>query len=195
MKNKKGNVAVIALIIVIVAITAGAIGWIFAKKTQAPVQQAAVIQPVSVEKTQPATQPAVPIAQPAQQNNVYTNTEFGFQITFPNSWNNKYKAVSSGTNGISFLLPTNDKDWQDSNKTFPGYVEIYGVTVWKLADWNKELLNCKKGTVSELCGDVIVGKTSQYVITWFHPQDQPTDFAQYNSGGVEYLKQNFKALN
>jgi len=33
MKNKKGNVAVIAIIIVIVAITAGALGWMFAKKT------------------------------------------------------------------------------------------------------------------------------------------------------------------
>lgn len=44
MKNKKGNVAVIALIIVVVAITAGVIGFLFAKKTQAPTQQTTVAQ-------------------------------------------------------------------------------------------------------------------------------------------------------
>jgi hypothetical protein len=48
MKNKKGNVAVIALIIVIVAITAGAIGWIFAKKAQEPSQKAVVTQPAPI---------------------------------------------------------------------------------------------------------------------------------------------------
>ena len=39
MKNKKGNVAVIAIIIVIVAISTGVIGWMFAKKAQAPEQK------------------------------------------------------------------------------------------------------------------------------------------------------------
>jgi uncharacterized protein HemX len=39
--RKKGNAAVIAIIIVIVAITAGIIGWNFAKKSQAPTQQVA----------------------------------------------------------------------------------------------------------------------------------------------------------
>lgn len=58
MKNKQGYVAVIALIIVIVAITAGVVGWMFAKKSQAPVQQAAATQPTApVAQTQPASQP------------------------------------------------------------------------------------------------------------------------------------------
>ena len=35
--RKKGNIAVITIIIVIVAITAGVIGYLFAKKTQTPV--------------------------------------------------------------------------------------------------------------------------------------------------------------
>jgi hypothetical protein len=51
MKNKNGNVAVIAIIIIVVAFVAGAGGW-FAKKTQAPV----VAQPAPVAKTQTATQ-------------------------------------------------------------------------------------------------------------------------------------------
>ena len=39
MKNKKGNIVVITVIIIIVAITAGVIGWLFAKKSQMPIQQ------------------------------------------------------------------------------------------------------------------------------------------------------------
>ena len=63
MKNKKGNVAVIAIIIVIVAITTGVITWLVATNSQAPVQQAVVTQPAPVAKTQPTTQP---ITQPTQ---------------------------------------------------------------------------------------------------------------------------------
>jgi len=39
MQNKKGNVVVIAIIVVIVAITAGIICWMFAKRSQAPILQ------------------------------------------------------------------------------------------------------------------------------------------------------------
>lgn len=39
MKNKRGNVAMIVIIIVIVVITAGIVGWMFAKKMQVPVIQ------------------------------------------------------------------------------------------------------------------------------------------------------------
>jgi hypothetical protein len=52
MKNKKGNVAVIAIIIVIVAITASLITWLVATKTQTPVQQLVAAQPAPVAKTQ-----------------------------------------------------------------------------------------------------------------------------------------------
>lgn len=65
MKNKKGNVAIIAIIIMIVAITAGVVGYLFAKKTQAPVAAPVVTQPVSITQV-PVTQPAV---QPTAQSN------------------------------------------------------------------------------------------------------------------------------
>lgn len=54
--KKKGNVAVIAIIIVIVAVTAGAVGRIFVKKTQAPIQQVATNQSIApVAQTEPTT--------------------------------------------------------------------------------------------------------------------------------------------
>lgn len=58
MKNKKGNVAVFAIIVVVVAITAGIIGWMFAKKSQLTTQQQAVaLQQLAKSSQQPATQP------------------------------------------------------------------------------------------------------------------------------------------
>jgi flagellar basal body-associated protein FliL len=44
MKNKKSNIVVLALIVVIVAITAVVIGWMLAKHTQVPV----LSQPASI---------------------------------------------------------------------------------------------------------------------------------------------------
>ena len=52
MRNKKGNVVVIAVIIVIVAISAGLVGWMFAKKTQTSENQALVTQPAPISTTQ-----------------------------------------------------------------------------------------------------------------------------------------------
>ena len=68
MKNKKGNVAVIAIIIVVVAITVGVIGWLFAKNLQAPTPQPMVTQTTApVAQTQPAVQRATPASQPSVQ--------------------------------------------------------------------------------------------------------------------------------
>lgn len=57
MKNKKGNVAIIAIIIAIVAINAGVIGWLLASRNQVPVQQMAATQPGQV--AQNSTLPTV----------------------------------------------------------------------------------------------------------------------------------------
>src|SRR6185369_6461120 len=105
MKNKQGNIAVIALIIVIVAITAGAVGYLFANKTQTPVAQpVAVRQSESVAKTQ---QPAAPIIQPSTlvdetaNLQTYTNSENGFSFKNPVSWT--VKSAKPGDIGGEFL--------------------------------------------------------------------------------------------
>ncbi|MEI7621798.1 MAG: hypothetical protein WCJ51_04675, partial [Candidatus Moraniibacteriota bacterium] len=57
MKTQKGSMIVITVII-IVAITAGVFGWMFAKNSQAPAQQ--------ILTTQVTTQPVVPVTQNQQ---------------------------------------------------------------------------------------------------------------------------------
>lgn len=65
MKTQKGNAAVIALIIVVVAITTGVITWLVATRTQAPVVQ-----------TQPVIQPLTP-------STIYNISNLGIQFSLP----------------------------------------------------------------------------------------------------------------
>jgi len=97
-QNKKGNVAVVAIIIVIVAITAGIIGWLFTKKSQVQVQPVATQSTPTVAQTQPVTTPTptAPATQPQTNNQktatapadwkTYTNSKYGFTFSYPSSW-------------------------------------------------------------------------------------------------------------
>lgn len=85
MKNKKGNIAVIALIVVIVATTAGVIGWLFAKKIPAPITNSQQ----SKQQVQSSLKDEVAGLQ------TYRNAEIGFEIKYPKDW-------SFGKNGDMF---------------------------------------------------------------------------------------------
>ncbi len=136
---------------------------------------------------------------------IYKNTEFGFQIQLPDNWKNIYKVVSYENNKtINFLLPTSDKEWV-IDKTFPGYYLIFGLSIRELSEWNKSVSDCEKTAPERMkndefgsalpCENGLIGKTSQYAVTWVHPQDGlPSDFIHYNFDGVDYLKKHFEIL-
>lgn len=65
MKNTKGNVVAISIIIVIVIIAWGVIGWLFAKEAQSPKLQSLATQSITpVAQKQPTAQPATqPVTQ------------------------------------------------------------------------------------------------------------------------------------
>jgi hypothetical protein len=87
MKQKqKGNVAVIALIVVIVAISAGVIGYLFAQKSQAP-----AVAPAPVATTQPAVQTAAETA----NWKTYSNAKYGFEFKYPSGWKLEDSASSN----------------------------------------------------------------------------------------------------
>lgn len=88
MKNKRGNVAVIAIIIVIVAITTGVITWLISTKSQAPVQQATT-QPVVAQLSATAPTPAAVTQQPTQPKQeliTYKNDKLKFSFQLPRNW-------------------------------------------------------------------------------------------------------------
>jgi|GEM_PF-3063603 len=90
MENKKGNVVVITLIIIVVAITAGILGWLLAKKTQISATQFTNVKPIVAQ--QYTVVPAAPSAMtppvaPAVNNpsfviNGKTAKGFGMEVYF-----------------------------------------------------------------------------------------------------------------
>lgn len=185
MKNKKGNAAVVAIIIVIVAITASVITWMVATKTQLSAQQ-----PVATKSTTPApsaqTSPQPVVTQPKQEGIIYKNDEYNFQMTLPQSWT-KYKVEKqslsneeslSGKTGeiiLAFNYPfdnpiprvegdksmdTLDKDW------------LWMVRVIPVANWKADLCGNKPLCVQ----GKVLAKNSLYVFE---------DIGQMNVGAGE----------
>lgn len=142
MKAQKGNVAVIALIIIVVAITTGVITWLVATRTQAPATQ-------PVAQTQPAAKSVAPVSQPAVQPapadetanwQIYTNEKYGYEIKYPNGWS--IDAPNDG--GASFYI-------KDSKRTGDYFYTVTTVTVGKksLEDWLSEKIRVDKNNYSE----------------------------------------------
>ena len=107
MKNKKGNIAIITLIIVIVAITSGVIGWLLAERNKMLTQKT-VNQPMPVkvaEKTQPAIQPVVTANETASceiDNSVYFEVrELGIKFLIDKSIKNDLIYKYSGPKNYS----------------------------------------------------------------------------------------------
>ena len=110
MKNKKGNTAVIAIIIVIVAITFAVIGYLFAKKSQAP-----AAQPVAMQ----SAAPTAPSAQTPEQNVPVQATMSTTQpVTQQPASVNKdanSKTFASSTNKVSFNYSSSDVVSENKN--------------------------------------------------------------------------------
>ncbi|HPN54671.1 MAG TPA: hypothetical protein PLB52_01950 [Candidatus Moranbacteria bacterium] len=114
MKNKKGNIVVITVIIIIVAITAGVIGWLFAKKSQMPIQQNITQKPATTStiSTQSQVQDTILVD---RNNEIYEinlatkelkpyNNPFGNLAEFsglPKEIKNNQISISNRTNLLS----------------------------------------------------------------------------------------------
>lgn len=94
-KNNAKLVIVIAIIVAIVAITAGVIGFLLAKKTQAPATAPVVAQPAAqTSEAKTASDVQKPVVQPAETTQsadettgwkTYTNNRVNYQFEYPAS--------------------------------------------------------------------------------------------------------------
>ncbi len=200
MKNKRGNVAMIALIIVIVAITTGVITWLVATKTQAPVQQAVVAQPVvptaPVQQAQTTASMAQSIAK-QQEGPIFNDPQIGFSLNLPVGWE-KYTTwgtADTGSRTLVFLLPTNDKNFPED--TFnPGFAAVFSIHMNDLSVWKNALNDAKKNN-SLIYSD---GKWVVYGLEISSAKEIPSDFKVGKGTGnleitSEYLKNNIKFTN
>ena len=126
MENKRGNVAIIAIIIVIMAITAGVVGWMFANKSQDKVQQQSVdrsvstsastssgqSKPIAVEQKKESTQVVVAANCDEFPDNLKLCAKYKCQFTHPFTGEKMQKEILGIINGkCDYIeqLPNNGK--------------------------------------------------------------------------------------
>jgi hypothetical protein len=105
MKNKKGNVAVIAIVIVIVAITAGVIGYLFANKKQVPVQQETIKTVQQPAQATAQTTQIQPVAQPVDETanwQTLSDNKMGISFKIPSNWVGNFSDIIGSDKNRSF---------------------------------------------------------------------------------------------
>jgi hypothetical protein len=122
--------------------------------------------PASTQSNLPAeTVPAV------QNNLVYANNEYGFQITIPKGYAD-WKAMvekdygGKGVTYVHMIFKTNEAGVSEENfvthEKFPGYASIFAFTAWDKSVYDKTVEECKKDP-NPGCPSTILGQNSKYV--------------------------------
>jgi len=146
-------------------------------------------------------------ALPAEEKIVYTNSEYGFELTLPKGWE-KYKVSAEKREDHAyfyFLLPTTDSSWPGehnlvTNEIFKNYASMFVIDVWKKSDWDtqKASADCS-GIPNPGCPNdaQVIAKTAKYVFEGSGPQAMAKDLtATLNSmgGAVKFIKKGFKLI-
>ena len=102
----------------------------------------------------------------------YTNSTYGFGLTFPNNeWENYKIKKRTDPNGIVYIyvtLPTTDKTWNETTSADTGYASLIGIGVYTKDQWANETADPAIGTKK--------GENTKYVFTVSAGQDYPSDF-------------------
>ena len=161
-------------------------------------------QGVQTSQTASETTTANP---PAEEKIVYTNSEYGFELTLPKGWE-KYKVSVEKREGHAyfyFLLPTTDPNWPGernlvTNEVFKNYASMFVIDVWKKSDWDTQNVSaeCSAG-LNPGCPneDIVVAKSSNYVFEGSGPQAMAKDLTGiFNSMGsiAKFIKKGFKLI-
>lgn len=120
---------------------------------------------------------------------VYQNTQYGFQLTFPESWKG-YKFYASTIDGTTMTwyveVPTNDPNWKTADQTHEaGYYSVFAISAYTSSQWTADQANeIKSG---------YVGKNANYTFGYSPAQVGPSD-AGTKSSDINAIIATFKAL-
>lgn len=180
-------------VIFIVLATVGVFVWLAQKNK--PIEMGAPTANVNQIEEKAVETPAV-----SNYGIVYSNADFGFEITLPKGWEG-YKAItttfSANERGVYIDLPTNNKDWPGdtdpaTGKSMMGYASMFAISVWDVDAWNKHAVDCKKEMTPD-CGGEVLAKGNIYVYEFTNPQAMPEDLIDVWND-TKSIKESFKMI-
>lgn len=186
------GIAIIAVVGLVVAI-----GFIWWNSSSQP-----ATKKTTTPLTSGATQPANTMTQ-TRGGTVYTNQQYGFQLTFPTGWE-KYttEALSEPSDvvaTIAFNLPTDDPRWiKSGSKTSM----VFSLSIIPISKFAAEEAKCEKelGKSSDMCFTISnkVGQNNQYAFYYLRADkstDYPKDFSVTLFNQVDDIIKTFKAVS
>jgi len=109
----------------------------------------------------------------------YKNSEFGFEITFPENWQSyrvidskEYISADLKVRVFHVCLPTRSRDWQ-SRKVAAPYAVMFSIFVFTADSW-KHYTEKYAGT-----GDTVLGKNEKYIFMMRYSSGLPIDLYQF----------------
>lgn len=190
--NQKNIIVTLAGIIVVLI---GGIGYIATRKT-AP---ESTVFLSDIKTLEDATKKENPESAVMNENIIYKNDEFNFELTLSEEWK-AYKINELGNKNvknIGFHLPTTDPNYISPNVTdIPGYAPVFVLNIFSESEWKNLLSECQKEwTVGCVTNEDILAMNDQYYIFATYANGGPSDFFAGKGTGnlnidAQYLKNN-----
>jgi hypothetical protein len=134
--------------------------------TLAPLgQQSTANKPITTQPT-----PTAPVKEA-----IYTNTQYGFQFTLPEGWDN-YKPIINEVTGnknvvayVYIYLPTDDNTWigdidPRTGASLKGYARACSIAVWSVDGHKIETKRCETEPNPSCPATVMYVENSRYVL-------------------------------
>lgn len=97
---------------------------------------------------------------------IYRNEKYGFTLLFPSTWEGYRAIVNDSNGGISFELPTSDKEWNYGS----GFSSIFAVNIYSISEWVKIY-----GDINAFEDSPYVFKNDKYVFQFVVSSNGPKD--------------------
>lgn len=135
--------------------------------------------PTTTATTTPSTSPsATTTTSPTPATSVvYTNTKYGFQLTFPSTWA-EYKVGEKNQPTYGYIyyfgLPYVESTYLQDPDMPAGSASLFALTVFTKAQWAQ--VQADGGPFP-----TVVSETDQYVFAWGQGQAYPTELATFRA--------------
>ena len=169
------NKWLLVVFIIVVLGAGGYFGWYFWK---GPGKKVATTTPTATTSTTTTSDSATTTDETADWK-TFTNSEYGFQLTFNDKWQGykaaeKKPAYTGATDSIVFSVPTKDSSWKSQEN---GLWNPFTIYVFTPAQWAvvKDSTNAENASNPDYIPTDLIKQNSSYVFTYNTAQDNPSD--------------------